>query len=144
MQADFMDLEFMSRTIWGEARGEGTRGKYAVAYVIMNRARANRKHYGGGTLKGVCLKPWQFSCWNKNDPNLPKLKAVELGDPVFNECVKTALDVMQAASGPNYGLVDPSQGATHYYVNGSPTPAWRGAHKPCAIIGRHLFFKGID
>lgn len=141
---DFMDLEFMARTIWGEARGEGRQGKYAVAYVIMNRVKANKKHYGGSTIKGVCLKPWQFSCWNKDDPNLPKLKAVALGDPIFNECVKITLDVMLAASGSNYGVADPSNGATHYYVDGSPVPAWRKGRKPCAIIGRHLFFKDVD
>lgn len=144
MTFEFLDLEIMARTVWGEARGEGRLGKYAVAYVIMNRAKANKSHYGGSTVRGVCLKPWQFSCWNQNDPNLPKLKAVQPGDPALNECITIALDVASAANRADYGIADPSQKATHYYVDGSPTPSWRKGLKPCAIIGRHLFFKGVD
>jgi hypothetical protein len=46
-------------TILAEARGEGERGMYAVGACIAQRA-VERKQ----TPSEVCLKKWQFSCWN--------------------------------------------------------------------------------
>ena len=31
------NIEYMARTIWGEARGEDEQGKIAVGHVIKNR-----------------------------------------------------------------------------------------------------------
>ena len=46
-------------TILAEARGEGEKGMYAVAAVIAQRAFERKR-----TPSEVCLKPYQFSCWN--------------------------------------------------------------------------------
>jgi len=62
------DFEIMAKTIYGEARGESRQGQKAVACVIFNRFRSG-KWFAAKTLAGVCLKPLQFSCWNKSDPN---------------------------------------------------------------------------
>ena len=62
------DFEIMAKTIYGEARGETREGQIAVACVIFNRFRSG-KWFSAKTLAGVCLKPLQFSCWNKSDPN---------------------------------------------------------------------------
>ena len=83
------DIDILARTIYGEARGEKTAGKKAVACVIMNRYKA-KKWFSGKTIAETCQKPWQFSCWNKNDPNRQKIMnatAVELG-----ECLTIAED----------------------------------------------------
>ncbi|GMS99207.1 hypothetical protein PENTCL1PPCAC_21382, partial [Pristionchus entomophagus] len=58
----------LKKTIWLEARGEPHEGKVAVAYVIINRARANRSYFGGNTIAGVCLHPHQFAPWNNRRP----------------------------------------------------------------------------
>lgn len=58
-------------TLWGEARGEKEEAVEAVAQVILNRAEHPR--WWGKDVRSVCLKPWQFSCWNKLDPNRAKL-----------------------------------------------------------------------
>ena len=46
-------------TILAEARGEGEKGMYAVGAVIAQRAFERKQ-----TPTEVCLKKWQFSCWN--------------------------------------------------------------------------------
>ena len=148
---DFHDLETVSRTIWGEARGETMRGRRAVACVIINRWKSGKwfngtdaNNDGVESIAEVCQQPWQFSCWNKNDPNLPKLLAVALGDFVFGECATIAKMVIEDSMTPRYAGRDPSRAATHYYVDGTAIPKWRGGKSPCAILGRHLFFNNVN
>lgn len=148
---DFHDLEIMSRTIWGEARGETMRGRRAVACVIINRWKSGKWFNGIDTnndgvesIAEVCQQAWQFSCWNKNDPNLPKLLAVALGDFVFGECVTIAKMVIEDSMTPRYAGRDPSLAATHYYVDGTAIPKWRAGKSPCAILGKHLFFNNVN
>ena len=70
------DVDVLARTIWGEARGEGFAGQVAVGWAIRNRVEADLGNDGkpdwwGEGYVGVCKAPWQFSCWNKNDPFPP-------------------------------------------------------------------------
>lgn len=148
---DFYDMEMMARTIWGEARSETLRGRMAVGCVIMNRWRSGKWFNGVDTnndsfesISEVCQQAYQFSCWNKDDPNLPKLLAVRLGDKTFGECLVVANTVIENSMDARYAIRDLSRGATHYYVNGSPIPKWHTGQSPCAIIGRHLFFDNIS
>ena len=46
-------------TILAEARGEGEAGMYAVGACIAQRAFERKQ-----TPTEVCLKKWQFRCWN--------------------------------------------------------------------------------
>lgn len=132
------DQDVLARTCWGEARNQGIIGLQAVASVVMNRvAQPEHFHFGKGSVTDCCKAPWQFSSWNENDPNLPKLLAVDDSDPIFAQC----LQIAQTAIDGN--LEDPTEGATYYYVKGSPEPAWAEEKTPCAIIGQHLFYKDI-
>ena len=72
IEVDFEDLDTMARTMWGECRGCDTEGQIGVANVINNRVNARRWY--GKTHKEVCLKEWQFSCWNEGDPNKEKME----------------------------------------------------------------------
>lgn len=126
-------LEVMARTLWGEARGEGDTGMAAVACVICNRA--NHPDWWGNDIRSVCLKPAQFSCWNANDPNLPKLKAVTASDPTF----ATALQVAHAAA---FGtLNDITEGADSYFALHTPMPKWATSDKFVKTIGNHSFYR---
>ncbi|MGN1091616.1 MAG: cell wall hydrolase [Alphaproteobacteria bacterium] len=127
------EIDLMARTMWGEARGEGIRGMQAVANVIMNRVNAGRWY--GRTVEDVVLKPYQFSCWNANDPNLPKLKSVNEKDTQFSN----AKGLARLAYEDN--LVDITGGATHYHAAGI-TPYWANAMNKTAVIGNHAFYKG--
>lgn len=70
MTATEKDRDILARTLWGEARGEGLAGQIAVAWTIRNRVNDGKaKSWWGEGYAGVCQAPYQFSCWNKNDPN---------------------------------------------------------------------------
>ena len=132
----FNDLEIMSRTIWGEARGEPHIGMVAVAHVILNRWKG-MKWYSGATIAETCRKPWQFSCWNENDPNLPKLLAVGVSDPRMRECIVIALEAIAGTSS------DPTKHSTHYHASDIVPPLWAATGTLTAEIGRHLFYKDV-
>ena len=128
------DLDIAAKTVWGEARSEGDLGMLAVACVIVNRAK--RK---AGRLADVCLKPFQFSCWNDNDPNRPLLDDLTLNDSSFQLAMLAALQVIQGLSFPcGVGT------ETHYYRAGSPVPHWAVGKQKSFAIGRHIFFSNID
>lgn len=127
----------LARTLWGEARSEPLKGIQAIASVVLNRAMHPRVHWWGTTVVGVCRAPNQFSCWNGNDPNLPKLLAVTTTDRQFRICMQVA----QAAI--NVGLTDNCHGATHYHTK-SCMPSWAVGRTPCADIGNHLFYNDIE
>ena len=128
------DADILARTIYGEARGEGYDGMKAVACVVVNRVK--KPCWWGYSVKTVCLKPYQFSCWNGQDPNLVVIEKVTNDDPVFS----TARGIATLAVAGD--LVDNTNGATSYYAKGLATPpSWAVGKMPCAEIGNHLFFK---
>ena len=53
------ETKIVAITILAEARGEGEAGMYAVGACIAQRAFERKQ-----TPTEVCLKKWQFSCWN--------------------------------------------------------------------------------
>ena len=128
--------EILAKTLYGEARGETLSGMEAVASVIMNRVRhAQRigKYWWGSTIREVCLKPYQFSCWNIGDANCDLLRRDLSGDILFGICRRIAERAVKGL------LPDNTNGATHYHTH-AVHPVW--AHKlvPCADIGNHVFY----
>lgn len=134
-------VDVLARTLFGEARGESVKGKEAVAAVVMNRVRRARERGGaywwGATVEQVCLKPWQFSCWNQTDPNRAKIEAVGMDNRVFRTCVRIA---RRAVAGV---IADPTGGATHYHVR-DLAPPWSRGRVPAAEIGGHVFFADVE
>ena len=130
----------LARTLYGEARGEPVRGKEAVAAVILNRVRRSRDRGGywwGDDIAQVCLKPWQFSCWNDDDPNRVKVENVGPRNRVFQSCLRIARRAITGA------LDDPTHGATHYH-GAAANPPWARGRAPSAEIGGHVFYVGIE
>jgi spore germination cell wall hydrolase CwlJ-like protein len=60
------DVYYLSRTMWGEARGEGRIGMLHVGSVILNRLKHPRYPK---TVKDVVLQASQFSVWNRRNKN---------------------------------------------------------------------------
>ncbi len=135
-----LEADILARTIWGEARGEGKGGMEAVALVILNRLEVSQQKGGywwGNTLLDICRKPYQFSCWNQDDPNYRKLITVNESDTSF----ATALRVARRAL---LGFVkDPTRNATHYHAR-SIQPFWAKGQSPSAVIGRHVFYRLVE
>ena len=126
-------VDIMARTLWGEARGEGLPGITAVACVILNRA--NNPRWWGKDVVDVCWKPYQFSCWNENDPNRAKLLAVTTDDIQFRLC----LDVARRAISDT--LPDPTGNADSYYDISIPTPNWANGADRTYAVGDLRFYR---
>ncbi len=134
-----MEIDTLARTLWGEARGEGVKGMEAVACVILNRVAVSKdlgRYWWGNTIIQVCQKPYQFSCWNKRDPNYPKLITVDAKDLHFASALRIARRAVVGV------LKDATKGATHYHAFGI-SPNWARKEYLCAQIGHHKFYKLI-
>lgn len=162
IQKENPDLNVLAQTIWGEARQEGTKGMLAVGNVIKNRAEANSRLFGQG-IKGVALKPKQFSCWNQGDPNREKLKDIlqydkiislrksPTGEP-FNEWFQKFKDTGEYLEYKSYlkakeiakqildgTAPDPTKGAVYYHTL-DVKPVWRNKLDQVAQYGNHVFY----
>ena len=114
-------------TILAEARGEGEKGMYAVGAVIAQRAFERKQ-----TPTEVCLKKWQFSCWNGK-----KLKDLEhlLKVPQAKYAIIVAKNV-KTLSREYVGF------ANHYHATWmKKKPYWAKGQKPVKTIGQHVFYK---
>ena len=131
----FSDIEIVAKTLYGEARGEGYEGQQAVCNVIFNRA--SNPGWWGKDPRSVCLKPYQFSCWLDDGPNLPVMLSVTEEDSVYAQCLAIA------ASAANKTLLDITNGADSYVVTGTVTE-WNKNLKPVAIIGHQSFYVTIQ
>jgi N-acetylmuramoyl-L-alanine amidase len=135
-----LEIDVLARTLWGEARSEGTAGMEAVAAVVLNRvktAKALGGYWWGNDIIQVCQKPYQFSCWNRSDPSYKKLIEVTENNIYF----RTALRISRRAVAGV--LKDHTGGATHYhadYVN----PYWAEGENSTTTIGRHIFYKLVE
>lgn len=136
-------MDILARTVWGEARGEpdARASMAAVAHVVLNRRDA--PCWWGQSVASVCLKTWQFSCWNPGDPNRPRLQGAGPQDAVFalaREIAATLVRMDPLARARS----DPTQGATHYHARDlTPLPAWARGLQPVVVIGHHLFYRNV-
>lgn len=137
------DLTVMALTVWAEARGEPEVGQRAVAWVIRNRFENPGwwSEIAGGrdhTLAAVCFCPWQFSCWNKNDPNRwrledPKTQLREDYVAIRKLCQSVLVEAP---------IHDPTAGADHYCTKSVVAKTrWARRRTPVATIGHHQFFR---
>ncbi|GMR33561.1 hypothetical protein PMAYCL1PPCAC_03756 [Pristionchus mayeri] len=123
------DFDVLKKTIWLEARGEPHEGQVAVAYVIKNRARANRGYWGGSTIAGVCLHPRQFSAWDNRKPETTNPSGQ--GWEGMDSWVKGVLDG---------NVADPTNGALYYINPALCNPSWTKNVRAGAKIGNHQFY----
>lgn len=137
------DRDYIGLTLYGEARGESTLGKLAVASVFRNRLRTHR---WGQTYQEVCLAPKQFSCWNATDPNRDLLMA--LADALREDRAQQGgvlREVLWIADGLLAGAFPSVVGdATHYYASSmSKPPAWAAEGRLVAEVGHHRFYSHV-
>lgn len=134
------DRDILARTIWGEARGESSAGKVAVAWTIRNRVfDGKEKSWWGEGYAGVCQAKYQFSCWNNNDPNYPFLNGAR--QIPFRELAQCRVVADQVIDDK---VPDPTGGATHYYaIAMKKAPTWTRGAKQTLNLGGHVFFKDV-
>lgn len=129
----------LAATIYAEARGEGLNGMRAVAHVIVNRANAAIPQFGIG-IKGVVLKPKQFSCWNGVNPDFlhleDRLEALTPGTPDAIAWKVAKLVAQNVLSKQDHDLTG---GAVYYHAK-TVNPTWASSFKRLARVGSHIFY----
>lgn len=127
-----VDRDILTRTLFGEARGEPLAGQVAVVHVLRNRVIARKSN-----AAAECQRPWQFSCWLETDPNRRKLDALRPDSAEY----QTLAAVVDAA----WPEPDTVQGARHYYATSMPAPPkWaKPPAREVARIGGHAFWAGV-
>lgn len=145
----------MALNVYYEARGEGWKGKTAVAHVVLNRAEHGKYP---STICGVVLqaKTWkkrvirdrcQFSWYCDGKKDLPQLqykqdprqgKVIEANMRDWRRSVEVSIMAMDGWSR------DVSRGATHYYNHHISTPSWSTIYPTTTVIENHTFLVRND
>lgn len=136
------DIEILTLTLFGEARGEPIAGLVAVGAVIRNRIHSGKyKSY-----KETCLAPKQFSCWLESDTNYTILIEIAqkliLGDPPIDPSYRRCLLVANGII--DWSLNDETKSAKDYLT----TELFESVHRPTwarvpfnvVEIGNQTFF----
>jgi spore germination cell wall hydrolase CwlJ-like protein/DNA invertase Pin-like site-specific DNA recombinase len=160
--AENPDVNILAQTMWGEARSHGANGMLAVGNVIKNRAEANMKMFGQG-IRGVALKPKQFSCWNAGDPNRDRIKEIleydrlislrqspdgtpfdewfakfkNSGNYMDYKAWLLAKDIAKKIISDR--APDPTNGAVYYHTT-DVNPSWNANLDHVATVGNHVFY----
>lgn len=114
----------MARVVYGEARGESSAGKVAVAAVVLNRIKSPDFP---NTLKEVVYQPRAFTCVDDGQinmtPDLPSYQA--------------AFDAILGK--------DPTGGCLFYLNPRTATSRWMNnrisADAATTVIGNHVFVR---
>lgn len=114
-------------TLYLECRGEPTEGQQWVGWVIKNRAAQG---YADGTIKGVCLQPWQFECWNGRD-------TIQIENGSVYQRIRNWSDQLYDQS----IQFDPTGGCDHYNNPKKEKADWVERVTLKRIIGDHHFYK---
>lgn len=138
------DIRTMTITVWGEARNQHKAGQIAVAWVILNRAFGGQGGRFGVTPAAACKKAWQFSCWNRRDPQYVKMCRHERTFPLGLNEIR---ELVEAVCRGEY--MDPTFGSTHYLNPAAVTPGQRKragmlAGREHVVIGDHHFYRPED
>ncbi|HMM32732.1 MAG TPA: cell wall hydrolase [Clostridia bacterium] len=112
------ELYMLAQLIYGEARGESTKGKIAVANVVMNRVLS--RGYPGDTIKAVITASGQFSGYSASiRPN--------------SACVYAARQVLEKEV-----WVIPQN--VYFFQSDKPAGEDWGGHEYYTEIGGHCFY----
>lgn len=128
-------LYILALCVYREARGEPFYGKLLVANTILERVRDRR---WPDTLEGVIVQPWQFSSFNKNDPNNVVFPYTGPTPSPNDKAWLDSIDAAQKVMGEN-SPVSHLHRANHYHTT-NVQPRWSEGKTPVAIVGNHKFF----
>jgi spore germination cell wall hydrolase CwlJ-like protein len=136
-EIDVVDARWMALTMWGEARGQGEEAMRAVGHVIDNRRRAG---IHGAYVTDTVSEAFQFSCWNRDDPNREAMLNIDSLRPGSRDhrqwlLARSIADRIMAGRS-----ADPTGGALFYH-SVDVAPAWSAGIVPVRQIGDHLFFQ---
>lgn len=139
------DILIAARTVRGEAGGESYAGMKAVAHVLINRWKSTTGQWAkDDTLATTCLRHYQFTSWNKGDPNFERITTVGVELDNFRLCLRAVLEALDEKD-----FQDLTRGSRHYHTNDPPSPhaewppGWAKGHKPVYRVGNHVFYNDV-
>ena len=140
------DADILARTLWGEINGGRDDQIQNVAHVVLNRFQNGFRSQG--SIKGVCLSPQQFSCWN---PGTSARRTLEDLHDLHPNQYKSMLKVAKTVIADRLGGAPPRDelvGVHHYYAPKSMrppgrVPPWARGRTPTLNDDAHLFFRGV-
>jgi hypothetical protein len=115
--------------LYFEARGEGVKGQFAVAEVILNRVDSNRYP---NSICGVVKQGSNRSCqFSYNCDGMAEVLANPAAADIAGRIARVMMD------GAPRGL---TAGATHFHTK-AVNPDWSRRFAKTASIGAHLFYR---
>jgi spore germination cell wall hydrolase CwlJ-like protein len=132
------EVRLLAATVWGEARSEGEEGMRAVAHVMMNRIGSRF----GENLETVIMTPYQFSVWNRGDPNRRLVSNPDryatggTALATWEQAQQIAREVLSGQS------IDPTGGALFYHTR-AVRPSWASHGVGRQVIGAHIFYADV-
>lgn len=123
------EFDCLAKNVYHEAGIEPTEGKIAVAQVTLNRVKDGR---WGDDVCSVVYSKAQFS-WTLDKK---KRKSTPKGD-LWTASVHA---VKEFQRGVRVREVDQSN---FYHADYIRKPQWAKVHKVTAVVGKHIFYKGI-
>lgn len=127
------ELDILTGTIFGEARGEIAEGKIGVGLTI--RTRVEHPGWWGRNWREVCLADRQFTCWIDHNADVI-VRARDSKSNDWKMCRTIAIDVYLGYMQDRLGK------PTHYYnpreVSGG-APYWEKRMIKLTTIGNHVF-----
>ena len=127
---EWSELDILTGTIFGEARGEPTDGKVGVGLTI--RTRVEHPGWWGRNWREVCLADKQFSCWQDHNKDAIVV-AKNSNSKLWKICRSVAVDIY-------LGIVINGLGKPTHYHNISVSPQWAQRLVRLAKIGNHIFY----
>jgi hypothetical protein len=128
------DRELLARALEAEAGNQGLPGMMAAGSVIMNRTRTPGY---GGNLRGVILKPGQFSAFNSVTGYAGGAQGQDIENIRVSDTAYQAADALLSGK-----YEDPTGGATHFYNPKISNPSWGDdGSGNWTKIGAHVFGK---
>ncbi len=125
------DLDYLARTAFGEAEGEGDPGLVAVMSAVKNRLG---KRKGWDTVQSVVQAPHQFESWAAGNPRRAVMEGMDPQSDTYQHLLALAQQVMGGQS------PDPTGGATLFLNPKHANPHWAQVAKPTVRVGNHSFF----
>lgn len=130
---EWSELDILTGTIFGEARGECTDGKVGVGLTIQTRVL--NPGWWGRNWREVCLADRQFTCWQDHNRDvIVRARKEQTSD--WKSCRSVAIDIYLGH------LLNGLGHPTHYYnpkeVPGG-APKWEKNMIRLTTIGNHVF-----
>ncbi len=126
------DLDYLAKTAFGEAEGEGDPGLTAVMYAIKNRVG---KRPSWNNVQAVVQAPHQFDSWSAGNPRKPAMESLDPQSDTYKHLLDLASQVM------NGQVQDPTKGSTLFYNPAKVSPGWAARAQPTVAIGNHTFMR---